>query len=88
MLLVMQFPGIMSTEDKYMRLGGLCGLRRCKLGAKDCVPKTTRDAEAVLVVCVVVLKMILLELFVVGWKAATAISVRYRAQRRHETYVL
>lgn len=59
-----------------MRLGGLCGFWRCKLGAKDCVPKATRDAETVLVVCVVVLEVVLLELFVVGWKAATTISVR------------
>lgn len=73
--------------DEDVRLGGLCSLG-CKLGAKDCVPKSTRHAEAVLVVCVVVLKVILLELFVVGRKAATAISICYQSQADYNTYVL
>lgn len=75
-------------KDALTRLRGLCGLWWLKLGAKDCVPKATRDAEAVLVICVVVLEMVPLELFVVGWEAATAISIRYRAQRERGTYVL
>lgn len=61
-------------------LGGLCGLRRCKLGAKDLIPKATRHAEAVLVICVVVLEVVFLELLVIGWKAATMVSIHYRAQ--------
>lgn len=71
-----------------MRLGRLCGFRRFKLGAKDFVPKATRNAEAIFVVFVVVLHVVLLELFVVGWKAVTTINIRYRAQMKHKTYVL
>ena len=81
-------PGIMWVEDEEMRLGCLCGFRRWKLGTKDFVPKATRNAETVLVVCVVVLEVVFLELLVIGWKAATMISTRYRAQRKHESYVL
>ena len=66
-----------------MRLGGLCGFRRWKLGAEDFVPKATRHAEAVLVVCVVVLEVVFLELLVKGWKAATTISIHCRAQGKH-----
>ncbi len=73
-------PGIMWVEDEGMRLGGLCGFRRWKLGAEDSVPKATRHAEAVLVICVVVLEVVFLELLVIGWKAATMVSIHYRAQ--------
>ena len=81
-------PGITSTEDERMRLGSLCGLWRSKLGAEDFIPETTRDAEPVLVVCVVVLEMVLLELLIVGWKATTAINIGYRTHGKYETYVL
>ena len=64
------------TDEGNMRLGGLCGFWWCKLGAKDCIPKATRNAETILVVCVVVLKVVLLELSVEGWKTVTSISVR------------
>ena len=71
-----------------MRLGSLCSFWRWKLGAKDLIPETTRDAKAVLVVCVVMLEVVLLELFVVGWKTATAIRIRYRVEWMLGTHVL
>ena len=61
-------------------LGGPCGLWRCKLGAEHFVPKTTRDSKAVLIVRVVMLEVVLLELFVEGWKAVIAISVESGTQ--------
>ena len=61
-------------------LGGPCGLWRCKLGAEHFVPKTTRDSKAVLIVRIVMLEVVLLELFVEGWKAVIAISIESRTQ--------
>ena len=78
----------MVMEDEEMKLGSLCGFWWWKLSVEDFVPKATCNAETVLVVCVVMLEMVPLELFVVGRKAATAISIRYRVQRKHKTYVL
>lgn len=65
--------------DKKINLGSLCGFRRRKLGVKDSIPKATRNSKAVFIVCVVMLEVVLLELLVVGWKPATAVSVRYSA---------
>ena len=73
-------PRIMVMEDEEMELGSLCGFWWWKLSVEDFVPKATCNAEPVLVVCVVVLEMVPLELFVIGWKAATAVSIRYRIQ--------
>ena len=66
-----------------MKLGRLSGFRWPKLGAEHFVPKATRNTKAVLVVCIVVLEVVLLERFVVGWKAVTAFSIRRRAYRKH-----
>ena len=61
-------------------LGGLGGLWRSKLGAEHFVPKTTCDSKAVLIVRIMVLEVVLLELFVEGWKTVTAISIESRIQ--------
>ena len=61
-------------------LGGPCGLWRSKLGAEHLVPKTTGDSKAVLIVRIMMLKVVVLELFVVGWKAVIAISIKSRSR--------
>lgn len=46
--------------------------RRClELSAEDLIPEATANAESVVKVSEVVLKVVLLELFIEGWKAIT-----------------
>ena len=81
MPLAMLCNGYQSEGREGSELGSLCGLWRCKLGAEHFVPKTTRNSKAVLIVCIMMLEVILLELFVEGWKAVIAISIRSRTRR-------
>ena len=72
-----------------IELGSLCGFRRRpKLCAKDFIPKATRNSKAVFIVCVVMLEVVLLERFVVGWKAATAVSVGYSVEGQRDSLLL
>ena len=84
----MLFNKHLNNGKRGNRLGGLRSLRRFKLGAKHFVPKTTRYAKAVLVVCVVVLEMVLFELFVEGWKAAIHVKNQRTAQMERGIYLL
>ena len=83
MPLAMLFNGYQSEGREGGGLGGPggpCGLWRCKLGAEHFVPKTTRDSKAVFIVRIVMLEVVLLELFIVGWKAVIAVSITSRTQ--------
>ena len=80
MPLAMLCNGYQSEGREGSELGGPCGPWRCKLGAEYLVPKTTRDSKSVLIVRIVMLEVVLLELFVVGWKAVIIVSIKSRTQ--------
>lgn len=54
---------------------GLCSFGILQLCAEDAIPESARDPKAILVVCKVVLKMILLQLFVVRRQIAVVKKV-------------
>ena len=84
----MQFARHHAVENEGVGLRSFGRFRRSQLGAKDFVPKATRNAETVLVVCVVVLEVVFLERSVPRWQATSTVITCRRLQGKLRTYFL